>query len=162
MHVAGAVAIPAVQLAARHSVSEEVKPVHALRVAPSHVARAQISTSVLGHALREPWGSPFTATHLPTLPGTSHASHVPEQAESQHTPSMQLPESHSAALLQVVEFFFAHLPLFVPAHVLPAPQSALSQQTPSVQNKPLGHDALVVHDEPVPARGTHLNAVASQ
>ncbi len=75
---------------------------------------------------------------------------------------MQFPESHSAELLQAVAFFFAHLPLVAPAQVLPAPQSALSQQTPSVQNNPVGHDAVVVHDDPVPARGTHLNAVASQ
>jgi hypothetical protein len=42
------------------------------------------------------------AVQRPTLPGTSHASHGPVQEASQHTPSVQWPDAHSAAEVQAV------------------------------------------------------------
>jgi hypothetical protein len=50
------------------------------------------------HSLLCPWqltagqsGSFDAAVHVPTLPGTLHAAHKSVHAESQHTPSTQLP-----------------------------------------------------------------------
>ena len=42
------------------------------------------------------------AVQRPTLPGTSHASQGPVHEASQHTPSVQWPEPHSAAEVQAV------------------------------------------------------------
>jgi len=39
------------------------------------------------HAARGSTGCPLTGVHAPTLPPRLHASHWPEQALSQHTPS---------------------------------------------------------------------------
>ena len=83
-------------------------------------------------------------------------------ALSQQKPSTQLPVEHSAAAMHAVPFCFLHVPLGVSAQLLPAPQSAFSQQTPSVQNRPLGHDAVDVHVAPTPARGTHFSVATSQ
>jgi hypothetical protein len=60
----------------------------------------------LEHACRDPWGPPTIGRHVPSLPGTSQASHCPVQACVQQTPSTQLPERHSAAVLQVAPFSF--------------------------------------------------------
>jgi hypothetical protein len=159
---AGAVAIPPVQLASRHGASELVNAAHDVRFAPSHVARSHTETSAPGQAGRPPRGAPFTATHFPRLPTTSHASHCPVHALSQQIPSTQFPDPHSPPAAQAVPFCFMHLPFGVSAQLLPAPQSVFSQHTPSVQNRPLGHDAEVVHESPTPARGTHLRDVTSQ
>jgi hypothetical protein len=43
---------------------------------------------------------------VPVLPTTSHARHAPTHAESQHTPSTQLPLAHSRAAPQVVPVSF--------------------------------------------------------
>lgn len=72
---AAAVALPPTQLALRHSSSELVKALHAVRSAPSHVARSQSETSPAGHAERPPRGAPLIATHFPSLPTALHASH---------------------------------------------------------------------------------------
>jgi hypothetical protein len=49
-------------------------------------------------AARRPWGGPTTGEQTPGDPATSHASHCPPQAVSQHTPSTQwvLAQSPSA------------------------------------------------------------------
>jgi hypothetical protein len=51
-------------------------------------------------------GSVFTGTwvHVPTLPATLQAWHVPPQAALQHTPSTQLPEVHWLAAVQAAPF----------------------------------------------------------
>ena len=76
--------------------------VHAARAVPSQVP-SQPSAPV--QAVREPWGAPVTAVHEPSLPPTSHASHWPAHAVSQHTESTQKVDSHSA--LSVHELPFA-------------------------------------------------------
>jgi hypothetical protein len=70
----------------------------------------------LAHAWREPTGAPTTGMQLPSLPATLHASHWPVHGSVQHTPSTQIPDAHSALVLQAV----------------PAP--FLSLQTPPEQN----------------------------
>jgi hypothetical protein len=42
----------------------------------------------------EAGGAPSTGEHVPTLPGTVHASHCPPQFELQQTPSTQKVERH--------------------------------------------------------------------
>ncbi len=69
---------------------------------PSHVAPQAVPPPVPPHADRVPWGDPMTALHLPTEPLTSHAWHCPAHAVSQHTPSTQLPEPHSALVPHAV------------------------------------------------------------
>jgi hypothetical protein len=48
------------------------------------------------HDVRPPWGGPPTLEQVPFEPATSQASHCPVHARSQHTPSTQNPEAHSA------------------------------------------------------------------
>jgi len=57
------------------------------RFAPSHVPMQDGASPV--HAGRMVCGGPDTAEHKPIAPVTSHASHWPEQAALQQTPSMQ-------------------------------------------------------------------------
>jgi hypothetical protein len=70
--LAAAVSVPAEQLADRQLV---VLPGYAQAAVfvPSH-APPQSDPSLL-HAVRDPWGAPATATHVPTLPATSQAWH---------------------------------------------------------------------------------------
>jgi hypothetical protein len=51
----------------------------------------------VAQAVRAPCGAPLTAEQTPRSPLTSHAWHCPEQVESQHTPSTQLPLAHALA-----------------------------------------------------------------
>jgi len=53
-------------------------------------------------------------------------------------------------------------PFLVRAQLLPVPQSAFSQHTPSVQESPEGQEALVEQESPTPARGTHFRLTGSQ
>ena len=56
-----------------------------------------------------------------------------------------------------------HVPLLVETpHDLPGPQDATPQQKPSVQNRPVGHGAVVLHAEPSPGAGTHVLMVRLQ
>ena len=78
-------------MAGAHSV-----PVAYLRQAPwpSHIpSRRQVLTGSVAHSLS---GSSLSGTsvQVPTLPAMSHALQVPVQVESQHTPSVQKPDSH--------------------------------------------------------------------
>jgi hypothetical protein len=87
--------------------------------------------------------------HVPRVPARLQATHAPEQAASQHTPSTQRPERHSQAAPQVAPSpFFAAQPLpeqkaaaeshCVAAHApeqvvlhAPAPLHAYTPQPPS-------------------------------
>jgi hypothetical protein len=48
---------------------------------------------------------------VPTLPAWLHDTHAPVQAELQHTPSVQKPLAHSAALVHVLPFEVLHAPV---------------------------------------------------
>lgn len=79
-----------------------------------------------------PCGAPVTALHLPTAPGTSHASQLPVQVESQQTPSVQKPLPHWLPLVQVPPLGATHTPgvgLELSAHSWPAAQLSTVQQT---------------------------------
>jgi hypothetical protein len=89
--VAAAVAIPPEQLAPRQLVLMSGYA-QADAFAPSHVPPQAPPAPV--QAVRGPRGVPLTATHCPTLPATSHASHWPPQAWLQQTLSAQLPFPH--------------------------------------------------------------------
>src|SRR5205814_4840954 len=84
---------------------------------------------------RAPCGPPVTGVHVPSLPLTSHASHWPSQALSQHSPSTQWPAAHSVELVHFELLLLRHVPALGPAaaHAAPAPQLATPQHTPSAQ-----------------------------
>jgi hypothetical protein len=84
------------------------------------------------HACREPWGAPTIGRHVPSLPDTSHASHWPAQACVQQKPSTQMPDRHSAGVLQVEPFSF------------------LLEQTPPAQYSSWLQPASDVHEFGVP------------
>jgi hypothetical protein len=94
--VAAAVAVPLEQLASRQLVLESGYA-HAAALAP---LQAPPHAPLPLQAVRAPCGGPLTATHRPTLPWTSHASHWPLQARSQQKPSAQVPLAHSFAAAQ--------------------------------------------------------------
>ena len=81
----------------------------------------------VAQAARAPCGAPLTATHCPTLPGTSQAWHWPPQALLQHTPSAQLPFTHWLFPPQATPsaFFGTHAPAL---HQSPATQSPSTVQ----------------------------------
>jgi hypothetical protein len=132
-----------------------MKPTHLVGSVALHVLAAQAAPAPSSHAVRAPWGAPFTGMHLPTLPSTSHASHCPSHAVSQHTPSTQLPLPHSSPMEHLVESFFLQVPSDpATAHEEPSPQLATPQQTPSVQ-KPVEQSLAVAHTLPSPSAGAH-------
>jgi hypothetical protein len=90
------------------------------------------------HAGRAPAGAPLVGVHVPTEPGTLHASHWPEQATSQQTPSTQYPLAHwpLAAQRAPAASVGAHTP---PAQNVPAGQSAFTVQVPAQAVPPLSH-----------------------
>src|SRR5687767_7326724 len=90
LHVASPVKALTSQTAAPHTVEELLANAAQLVVwstTPSHVRARHGSPPPVSHCARAPWGAPWTGLHEPTLPTTSHASHWPAQARSQHTPS---------------------------------------------------------------------------
>ena len=80
LHLASSVAVPPLQCAARHTL-----------LAPGYAQRARCEPSQLppqtvpsvSQATRPPRGGPLTGQHVPSLFGTSQASHWPSQAASQ-------------------------------------------------------------------------------
>ncbi len=97
LQLAASVATPAVHDAALQATSVPTKPEHVVTVCPSQIPSPHGSATVpAGHDGRPPRGAPTTGVHLPSAPGTSHASHCPWQMRSQHTPSVQKPLEHSA------------------------------------------------------------------
>jgi hypothetical protein len=94
------------------------------RLEPSH-APAQVPVPV--QARRLPRGVPRTGEQVPRASGLSQASHWPVQAVLQHTPSTQLPEAHSAAVVQA------------------RPGGMRAAQRPSRQKKPVLQSASVRH-----------------
>ena len=97
----------------------------------------------LAQAARAPWGAPFVAVHVPTLPATSHAWHCPPQATLQHTPSTHCPVPHWFAALQAPpwETLGTHAP---PEHQEAALQLASLLQVPRHAVAPQVYGAQVV------------------
>jgi hypothetical protein len=87
------------QLAALHTVDGPAYT-QPSRLLPSHEDPHVVPYAA--HAGREPTGAPDAALHVPTLPAMLHASHCPVQVVSQHTPSTQFHDAHSAPALQAV------------------------------------------------------------
>jgi hypothetical protein len=69
-----------------------------------------------------------TATHCPAVPASLHEKQLALQALSQHTPSAQKPERHSAGLVTEQACPFGFLPHELFTQVLGATQSALLAQ----------------------------------
>jgi hypothetical protein len=105
---------------------------------------------------RTPRGVPLTATHWPTCPVSAQASHCPEHALSQQTPSVQWPLRQSSLRVQDCPCLILHAPAavqvrvpaqlsgssapatptqvpFAPVHAWQVPQAAVPQQRPSTQ-----------------------------
>lgn len=132
---------------------------------PSHAADAQTLAASAVHAVLPVCGAPFTGEQVPTEPVTSHASHWPPHARSQHTPSAQTPVPHSASALHSMPAAFAHVPFFFAVlHASPAAQTWVVQQTPSVQYAPVGQLDTSVHASPrdFVAPGTHAPALQTK
>jgi hypothetical protein len=81
----------------------------------------------LAHSGRDPCGGPVTGEQVPTRPVTSHASQAPPHAALQHTPSVQMPETHCVPDEHWVPLgiFGEQIPL---AQKLPVEQSVLTLQ----------------------------------
>ena len=92
--------------------------------APPHIEPSE------AQAVRTPCGEPTTALQVPTLPGTSQASHWPEQLVSQQTPSTQWPVVHCESLEHEPPCgrSATHTP---PEQKFPAVQSASTEQFPA-------------------------------
>jgi hypothetical protein len=116
---------------------------------PSQRAPQVVPAPLPPHAERAPCGMPSTAVHLPTLPPTSQAWHCPPHALSQHTPSTQLPEPHSALDAQGVALALVQCPGAVGRlHEKPVPVQAASQHVPPTQN-PLWQATLALQTLPL-------------
>ena len=137
------------QLAWTQVTAEPTKPVHDVRVLPSHWAAWHgVLSDATGHAGRMPWGVPTTGVQVPTLPATSHASHSPLQALPQQTPSTQKPLAHA------------------PPEPQACPAVSVPWQVPPVQKAPLAQSLDVVHaagqvaDVPAQTYGEQVGAPA--
>jgi hypothetical protein len=106
---AAAVAVPLEQEALRHDV-ELPGYAHAVRSEPLQLPPH--ADPSLAHAGRPPDGAPLTGEQVPVDPARLHASHCPEHALLQQTPSVQLPDVHWLEARHVAPFacFAAHDP----------------------------------------------------
>jgi hypothetical protein len=138
-----------------------------VRSSPPHCAPEQTFEGSLAHAARPPCGAPTTGRQRPERPVAastmSHASHCPVHAVSQHTPSTQWPEPHSASAPHVEPLNSMHVPS-CPNQPQVAPVGHLStlQQTPSTQVRPDLQSTVAEHFWPVPSSATHAPVAASQ
>lgn len=107
----------------------------AFRTFPSQtVAEQLLLGSGVAHAPRAPCGAPVTGVQVPFA--TSHASHCPVQAVSQHTPSAQWPLVHASMLGHTSPFarVFSHMPaLHHPSAAQSLVVTQLIVQAPLVQ-----------------------------
>ena len=121
---------------------------------PAQVRASQLEVPA-EHFARAPCGSPSIGVQLPNFPLTSHASHWPSHADSQHTPSTQCPEAHSGSSVHTEPRFFEQTPGFSGLPQLsPTPHTATPQQAPSVQS-PVVHVEALVHGVPRPSTFAH-------
>jgi hypothetical protein len=90
----------------------KLAPVHDVRVFPSQIG-AEHTLAPMGQGVRAPCGAPVMATHVPSDPIASHASHSPVQATLQQYPSTHDPLVHALAFAHAAPFncFFAQTPL---------------------------------------------------
>ena len=96
LHAESARATPFAQLAPAPQ-SVPIVEWHATASLPSH--EVGHAGSVVRQAGRDPCAAPFTETHCPSDPGTSHAPHWPAHALAQHVPSTHCPEAHVSLLV---------------------------------------------------------------
>ena len=96
---------------------------------------------------------------MPSLPFALHASHWPVQAFEQQKPSTQVPERHSAAVLQLMPFgsFATHTPPAQYCVLLQSPsemhESAVPLQRAPTQLAPFGHGSTVAGGQlPAPSQ----------
>lgn len=141
---ASLIAMSPVQLGSLQVVSAPGNALHAVRSEPSHLP---VQTPVPEHAVRVPCGAPTTAVQVPTLPPISQASHCPEHAVLQQTPSAQTPEPHSALVVHPVASGLEQDPAPLALHFSGAAQDGVEQQTPSTQ-LPEAHWDGAVHTVP--------------
>ncbi|HET6147110.1 MAG TPA: hypothetical protein VFH68_06225 [Polyangia bacterium] len=109
LHTVAVVALPFAHDPGAHWVNPPGK----LHLVPSAPPQVPLQGAVPAHAARVPRGFPVTGVHLPARPASLQLSHWPAHALSQHTPSMQLPFEHSAAVMHVapLTFFGRHIPV---------------------------------------------------
>src|SRR5690349_4404250 len=116
---------PAAQLPARvrvavpagHTAEEHIVPAAYFWQAPLPSHRPFVPHESACASLQTPCasGSPAaTFEHVPFLPATAQETQAPVQAESQHTPSTQLPNAHwvgfVASHASPLAFFATHMP----------------------------------------------------
>jgi hypothetical protein len=103
LQLPAAVATPAVQPDAPHAGVPAAGKWHCAPSKPSQLLVAQASVVPPdAHAARGATGAPPIATHVPDLPATLHEEHCSVHAVLQHTPSTQLPDSHSPPAAQAM------------------------------------------------------------
>ncbi len=96
------------------------------------------------------------ATHVPSLPFASQASHCKSQVVPQQTESTQCPEPHSASTVHVVPSDLKQEPSCpLRPHEAPLEQDAEPQHTPSTQNVPVLQLLGSVQGFPSPSVATH-------
>jgi hypothetical protein len=96
---AASVATSFEQLAARHGFAADGY-VHVAVVVPLQVPLQAVPSAT--HAARGDTGGPATGEHVPFVAGRLQASHCPEQALSQQTPSTHRPEAHCPEFAQAL------------------------------------------------------------
>ena len=142
---APSVAVPPVQLAARHDVPVPGY-VQAVRFVPSQEP-PQVAPAP-AHAVCPVRGAAVTGVHVPLVAASAHASQAPPHAALQQTPSAQKPLTHWVPAVHVCPGFSLHAPMasqvFVELQV--SASSALFTATqvppPPVQVWQVPHDAL--------------------
>jgi hypothetical protein len=134
------VILPLVQIAAAQTVVLSGK----VQVLPSEPSHWAWQAPVPPQGVRGLSGLPLMALHLPTEPASSHDSHWPSQALSQHTPSTQYPVEHSAADLQVA----GAVPPVSPVPPVPMGASSAASSPPPVVSPALPGRASTSEDPP--------------
>lgn len=112
---------------------------HAAAFVPLHLPPHVVPIAV--HGVRVPTGAPVVGEHVPIFPATLHAAHCEPQAESQQTPSMQLPVAHSFEPPHDVPFGFFALQWFVAEQKKPVPVCWQSESIAHV----VAHDVALAH-----------------
>jgi hypothetical protein len=158
LHDAGSVATPSLHAASRQPTSAPTNCLHVVASFPSQSVAVHGSAPGFAHA-RAPCGVPPMVVHVPAAPATSHASHAPLHARSQHRPSTHRPVPHSASTAHVDPCNFRQSPFAASvAHELPDAHDADAQHTLETQNNPTPQSSSFAHASPFPATGSHVGA----
>jgi len=103
------VSMPPAQLATPHATVVNALW-HAKLSVPLHESPHVRSVGVVLHAGWPVFGCPTIAEHVPSLPGTLHASHGAVQVPLQQNPSTQWPDPHSASTAHATPLSFRQRP----------------------------------------------------